>query len=217
MAAIASRSSTTVGTTCPWKPQFLRHLSKLASPEFVLSSLHPAPEGTSPVPYVPRLRYCIFRGMFGELPENPHNNAPMNERIYESDLPTFTTDVRMEKVPEIFATSAGHGLASQSQGSGGGGPVETVFWVKEVMTQWRLRGEAFVIGPDIEGEGEGSSGVRTVKSELGKRMRVVKEGSEAEWSWSRELTAHFGNMSPQMRGAQIRNGLRLVYYQSEAL
>lgn len=183
-----------------WKALFMNHISKLSSPEFVLTSLHPAPEGTSPVPYAPRLRYCIFRGMYGELPENPHNPAPMNEHVYESDLPTFTTDVRMEKVPDIFATSAGHGSVSQSQGSGGGGPVEAVFWVKEVMTQWRLRGEAFVIGPDIEGEGEGSSGVRTVKSELAKRMRLVKEGREAEWSWGRELTAHFGNMSPAMRG-----------------
>ena len=109
----------------------------------------------------------------------------------------------MEKVPEIFATPAGHESPFQSQGSGGSRPVEAIFWVKEVMTQCRLRGEAFIIGPDIEGDGEGSSGVRTVKSELGKRMRVVKEGREAEWSWARELTAHFGNMKPMMRDAQV--------------
>lgn len=104
----------------------------------------------------------------------------------------------MQKVGQIFATSAGHAeKEEQVQGSGGGGPVEAVWWVKEVGTQWRVRGEAFVVGEDIE-EG-GSSGVRTVRSEVGRRMRRVDEG-EGEWSWGRELTAHFGNCSPGMRG-----------------
>ncbi|KAG4428401.1 hypothetical protein IFR05_016113, partial [Cadophora sp. M221] len=125
----------------PWRPLFLTHISKMPSPEFVFSSLHPSPSKDSPVPYLPRARYCVFRGMWAELPENKHNTAPRNERVYESDLLTITTDVRMEKVPEIFASSQGHGDVSQSQGSGGGGPVEAVFWVKDVMTQWRIKGE----------------------------------------------------------------------------
>ncbi|KAI9800279.1 MAG: hypothetical protein M1833_003393 [Piccolia ochrophora] len=185
----------------PWKALFLSHIQQLPSPEFVMTSLHPA-AASSPTPFVPRLRYLIYRGMWAELPENKHNDAPRNERVYESELPTFTSDVRMEKVPEIFASSAGKGEVSQAQGSGGGGPVEAVWWIAgDTMTQWRMKGEAFVVGPDIEGEGEESSGVRTVKSELGKRMRVVKEGGEGEWSWGKELTAHFGNISPGMRGS----------------
>jgi len=143
--------------------------------------------------------------MWGELPPNPHNTAPHNQPIYESDMPTFTTDVRMEKVPEIFASSPGHGERAQAQGTGGGGPVEAAFWIKEVMTQWRIRGEAFVVdAEDVEGEGgeKESSGVRTVKGEVGGRMRVVREGEAVErgWSWAREVTAHFGNLSPAMRG-----------------
>lgn len=138
--------------------------------------------------------------MWAELPENKHNEAPQNERVYETDLLTFTSDARMEKIPDIFASSAGHGEREQSRGSGGGGPVEAAFWIKEVMTQWRIKGEAFVVAPDIEGEGEESSGVRTVKSEVGRRMRVVRVGKEGEWSWAKELTAHFGNLSPGMRG-----------------
>ena len=139
--------------------------------------------------------------MWAELPENKHNDAPQNDRVYESDLPTFTTDVRMQKVPEIFSSSQGHGDVSQSQGSGGGGPVEAVFWVKDVMTQWRFRGEAYIVGPDMEGPGEESSGTRTVKSNVGERMRVVKEEGKEGWSWPKELTAHFGNLSPMMRGS----------------
>ena len=110
----------------------------------------------------------------------------------------------MAKPFELFSSSSGHADdESLVQGSGGGGPCEAVWWVKDVMVQWRVKGEAFVVGLDIEGEGEQSkesSGVRTVKSEIGNRMRVVKEDGKDGWSWKTELTAHFGNMSPGMRG-----------------
>jgi pyridoxamine 5'-phosphate oxidase len=139
--------------------------------------------------------------MWAELPENPHSQAEQNERVYESDMLTITTDVRMAKVPELFASGAGHGTIEQSQGSGGGGPVECVFWAKEVMTQWRIRGSGYVIGPDIEGPESESSGVRTVKSVLGERMRVVKEEGKEGWSWKKEVNAHFENLSPGMRGS----------------
>lgn len=139
--------------------------------------------------------------MWGQLPENKYNEAPRNEKVYESDMLTFTTDVRMSKVHEIFASSAGHGDVSPGQGSGGGGPVEAVFWIKNVMTQWRFKGEAYIIGPDIEGPGEESSGSRIVKSSLGERMRVLKEEAKGNWSWQREVSAHFGNLSPVMRGS----------------
>ncbi|KAF2083147.1 hypothetical protein K490DRAFT_52411 [Saccharata proteae CBS 121410] len=182
----------------PWKSTFLEHVNKMESPEFVFSSLAAAPAGSA-VPYVPRARYCIFRGFWAELPENKHNDAPMNERVYESEMPTFTSDVRMLKIPQVFASSAGKAeKEEQWQGSGGGGPVEAVWWVKETGSQWRMKGEAFVVGPDIEGEE--SSGVRTVKSEVGSRMRVVKEEGQADWSWAKELTGHFGNNSPGLRG-----------------
>ncbi|KAL8828174.1 MAG: hypothetical protein Q9170_006715 [Blastenia crenularia] len=178
----------------------------MPSPEFVFASL--APSSTSshpntPTPYVPRLRYCIYRGMWSQLPENKHNTAPKNPRVYDSDMPTFTTDVRMQKVGELFASSAGKASKDeQVQGSGGGGPCEAAFWVKEKGTQWRIKGTAFVVAPDIEGQEE-SSGVRTAKSEIGGRMRVVEgaEGKEGEWNWGKELTGHFGNYSPGMRGS----------------
>ena len=184
----------------PWKALFNEHLSKMKSPEFVLGTLDKATKG-APVPYVPRVRFCIFRGFWAELPENKHNDAARNPQTYESDCPTFTTDVRMEKVGQIFATSAGHAESNeQIQGSGGGGPVEAVYWISETGTQWRIKGRAYVIADDIEDDEE-SSGVRTVKSEVGKRMRVVSEpGQEDEWSWQKELTGFFGNQSPGIKG-----------------
>ncbi|OAL04046.1 hypothetical protein IQ06DRAFT_291667 [Phaeosphaeriaceae sp. SRC1lsM3a] len=184
----------------PWKQLFNEHISKMKSPEFVLGTLDTAPKG-SPTPLVPRVRYCIFRGFWAELPENKHNDAERNAPIFASDCPTFTTDVRMEKVGQIFKTSAGHAESdAQVQGSGGGGPVEAVYWITETSTQWRVKGRAYVIADDIEG-GEESSGVRTVKSEVGKRMRVLEEGKEGEWSWQRELTGFFGNQSPGIKGS----------------
>ena len=171
----------------------------MESPEFVLGTVAAAPQGST-VPYVPRVRYCIFRGFWTELPENKHNDAERNPKVYESDCPTFTTDVRMEKVGQLFGTGAGHAeTKEQTQGSGGGGPVEAVYWVKETGTQWRIKGKAYVVGNDIDAD-ESSSGVRTVKSEVGKRMRVLDQEKEKDWSWSRELTAAFGNQSPNIKG-----------------
>lgn len=180
----------------PWKADFLANMKEMDSPEFVFSSLAPAPKG-SPTEYLPRARYCIYRAMWAELPENKHNDAPMNDRVYESDMPCFTSDVRMNKVFELFASSAGKADdTSLTQGSGGGGPCEAVWWVKTDKTkvQWRIKGTAFVVGNDIEGEEE-SSGVRTVKTQLFSRMRVVKEEGKSGWSWAKELTG-YGKKSP---------------------
>lgn len=176
----------------------------MPTPHFVLSTLTAAPPN-SPTPYLPRARYCIFRGFWAELPENNHNEAERNPRVYESDCPTFTTDVRMEKVRDLFGSSASHAeKEDQIQGSGGGGPVEAVWWVEEVGTQWRVKGRAFVVAGDVEGDegdGERRSGVRTLKSEVGKRMRLVDKSKETHWSWAREIEGSFGNCSPGIRGS----------------
>jgi len=175
----------------------------MESPEFVLSTLQVAPSG-SPTPYLPRARYCIFRGFWAELPENEHNSAPKNPRVYESELPIFTTDVRMEKVGQIFGSSAGHATSDdQIKGSGGGGPVEMVFWVRELGTQWRIKGHAYIVAEDIE-EGQ-TSGAKTVRSGIGGRMRVTDGSREADWSWTREIRAVFGNQSPMIRGCYSAN------------
>lgn len=193
----------------PWTKTFQEHLARLSSPEFVLATVKPAPqsEEKAPTPYLPRARYCIYRGMWATLPDNPKNTAERNPHVYESDLPTFTSDVRMEKVGDLFASSEGRADRPElTQGSGGGGPVEAVWWISEVGVQWRIRGRAYVVGPDIESEeGKGSSGVRTVKSQVGRRMRLTEEGKgkENEWSWQKEVTGHFGNCSPGMRGQSI--------------
>lgn len=105
----------------------------------------------------------------------------------------------------LFTTGPGKAeREEQMVGSGGGGPVEAVFWIDEVKVQWRIRGSAWVVARDVDaevGDGGESSGVRTLKAEIGERMRTVHQNGIADWSWGKELTAQFGNCSPGMRGS----------------
>lgn len=162
----------------PWRSDLLDHIQAMDEPSFVLTTLHP-PSASWPLGS-PRARTVIFRGMWCGLPVDPRNPAELNPGVFVSDLLTITTDARMEKVPELLA---------------GQGPFEAVFWMPQSRTQWRLRGHAFIVGPDID-----SDAAAPVRDALRGHMRS-RGGDEASWSWSRELTAHFGNLSPAMRGS----------------
>lgn len=194
----------------PWRENFLADMGKLSMPACVLSTLHTKLPRLSYHPdrerdqqsfrFTPRARTIIFRGMWATLPENDRNPAPRNDPIYESDILAFTTDVRMEKTTEIFV-SGGSDIPETSKdlGTGGGGPVEVVFWIPDAMTQWRIRGKAYLIAPDIE-----SDNAKNIRNLLQTRMRATsfqdQVSSQNSWSWSKELTRHFGNLSPGMRG-----------------
>ncbi|POR39090.1 Uncharacterized protein TPAR_00721 [Tolypocladium paradoxum] len=173
----------------PWRATFLSHVQQMDSPTFVLSTLHPS--DSPPASIVPRARTVVFRGMWASLPVNPKNPAALNPDTYRTHLPSITTDARMDKTPELLKTPSG----PEGPQSGGGGPVEGVFWAAEAQTQWRLRGRAYVIGPDIDSEA-----AAPLRDALAPYMRRTGATAGGPWSWSRELTAHFGNLSPLMRG-----------------
>lgn len=120
----------------------------------------------------------------------------------------------MEKAGELCSKPLGEASSHEDGGlvdTGGGGAVEAVFWASEHGTQWRIRGRAYLLGPEIDADG-GSELARKVKTVLRSRMRrrsldsestSPREGgeeAEKEWSFAREITAHFGNLSPAMRG-----------------
>lgn len=188
----------------PWRAQFLDHVSKLDSPTFTFSSLHPGTASPSSSQTEPRGRTCVFRGLWASLPPNDKNKATRNPVAFESDCLTLTTDARMAKVPELF-DSGETGSSPASSSSGGGGPVEAMFWVAETGTQWRVRGRAWVLShADIGGDAAGSSpGAKAARDAISARMRPTSTGQQQQqqWSWEREVEAHFGNLSPGMRGS----------------
>ncbi|KAL2267476.1 hypothetical protein VTJ83DRAFT_4753 [Remersonia thermophila] len=215
----------------PWRALFGAHLRSLgSSPVFTLANLHPATQADgapSPaLPCLPRARTCVFRGMWADpLPDRSGghaNPAPRNPTgVYASDLLVFTTDARSEKAGDMFDSAPAGDVEASGGATGGGGPVEAVFWIDRdpwtgtaIRTQWRVRGHAWVLGPGpavdragAEGEEEEEKrddGARRVREALLRRMRRLGEpGGEGEraWSFEREVTAHFGNLSPLMRGS----------------
>ncbi|KAG5913526.1 hypothetical protein E4U42_001080 [Claviceps africana] len=196
--SIMTSSSTTTVATAPWREAFVADMESMKPPNFTLSSVYQA----SPSSFLPRARTVVYRGMWASLVPNSKNPAVLNPAAYQTDLPTITTDARMHKVPELFSTSLPAGPSSSSSSSSSdpsarGGPVEAVFWADESKTQWRLRGHVYMIGPDID-----SDHAAPVRESLMPYMRRIRadDHTQEPWSWSRELTAHFGNVSPSMRG-----------------
>ena len=114
----------------------------------------------------------------------------------------------MTKVYDIFATGKGKGTLEQSRaGTGGGGPVEAVYWIKDIKVQWRIRGKCWLVAADdVEGEEAQNSGTVTVKAQVGRYMRSAaanddQQSKEGEWSWKTEVENWYENLSPGMRGS----------------
>lgn len=184
--AYSMASSNQTAPAAPWKSLFLEHVSKQEDPYMAVATVQRDPKSGSSIP---RVRYCGFRGFFGEL--KLHQSAEkqlkeeneLNPSLYESDLLAFTTDVRMQKIEQF----------SDFEGA-----IEVAFWVKELMAQWRLKGKAFVIGDDANKSAEKES-----RAEIAKALRKKQnhpESSAENWTWEKEVTAYFANHSPIMRG-----------------
>ena len=131
----------------PWKDLLNNHLSQNSSSEFTLATVA---YDTNKKRHVPRARVCGFRGFFPNPQLHPSavdalktQGDGLNPDAYESDMLSFTTDARMEKVGEIQPGGSE---------SGAGNEIEMVFWLKDVGSQWRIKGVAFVIG-DQDGGG----------------------------------------------------------------
>lgn len=181
----------------PWRALFLEHISKLDDPYMSVATVGRDADSGRPVP---RVRTCGFRGFFGELPlhhlaeRQLKEENQLNPRIYESEMLSFTTDVRMEKVEHFDASD---------------GAVEVVFWVKAVMAQWRLRGKALVIGDEASKPAEQAARAEILKGLRRRRRGEITNNTssqtgteDADWSWEKEVTAYFANHSPIMRGEQ---------------
>ncbi|KAJ8121188.1 hypothetical protein ONZ43_g2298 [Nemania bipapillata] len=138
--------------------------------------------------------------------------SPTTQKVGEELWEEGLARMKGKTIAEVVKTTA-----EKLKGSGGGGIVEAVFWARQPGVQWRVRGRAYVLAPDIESSLEG----REVMTLLKSRMRRPASSSsvsspgtrqgqgqgqggrekETDWSFAREITAHFGNLSPLMRGS----------------
>lgn len=190
--------TSTTTPKAPWHDLFNSHLTQNPSSEFTLATT--AHDVSRNIP-VPRARVCGFRGFFPNPQLHPSaidalktQGDGLNPDAYESDMISFTTDVRMEKVAQIQPSSR-----SGEEKAFAGNQVELVFWLNDVMKQWRIKGSAFVIG-----DSDGSVGEIEARKEIQKGMRVRPDGhghdKDKEWTWERQVTTYFANHSPVMRG-----------------
>ncbi|KAM5476132.1 putative pyridoxal 5'-phosphate synthase [Microsporum audouinii] len=183
----------------PWRSLFEEHVQVTGSPLLSLATVSRSPDGNA----VPRVRTCVLRGFFADLQLHPNAKRDMesasgsarekdygdtsylNPRKYESDMLTITTDARSEKVRHILASAGGEVS----------GPVECLFWSPKAFAQWRIKGKAYIVGGDSSDPVE-----LKARQEIEKSMRFRGEGSDKPWSWETEITTHFANLSPGMRG-----------------
>lgn len=189
-------------TRAPWRNLIDSHLEKTKGYEFTVATVGYDSKKNP----VPRVRTCGFRGFFPELELHPSGQNDLdgqvedggNPNLFESDMLAFTTDVRMEKLGQLESTDDN---------------IEAMFWLKEVMVQWRIKGKAYTIGsPNPDSEREGS-----LRPELFEALRVKEDyrgdlSSDADkWTWEKSVTKYFANHSPVMRG-KLCLSLRLAVF-----
>lgn len=170
----------------PWRDQLGSHLQQTPDYEFTVATVGHDSKGRA----VPRVRTCGCRGFFPELKLHPSGQKDIesqvedggNPSVYESDLLSFTTDVRMEKLHQLDKSDD---------------LIEAVFWLKGLMIQWRIKGRALSIGnPSINSKEEEH------QKEIGTWLRPKANGDDniQKWTWEKAVTEYFANHSPAMRG-----------------
>ncbi|KXG53962.1 FMN-binding split barrel-related protein [Penicillium griseofulvum] len=173
----------------PWRDLLDSHLKQTPGYEFTVATIGYNAQQRP----VPRLRTCGCRGFFPELELHAKGQEAMDQQvegggnppIFESDMLSFTTDARMEKLPQL--ESSGHAI-------------EAVFWLKGLMTQWRIKGTAYAIG---DPSGEDAQQEKTSRTEIRKALRVKGDTDSdiVKWTWENAVTKYFANHSPIARGS----------------
>lgn len=206
----------------PWRHTFESQVNQNTTQEFTLATVANINGRT-----VPRARMCGFRGFFPvssirqsvrkNLEEEHHLPHSLDSSIFglESDMLSFSTDSRMEKVDNIRFNDA----------------IEAVFYLRDLSVQWRIKGTAHIIGSsdsdpeEQRSRQEISKGLRKLdppKEEpdpvalLGyNKDEVPQQKLQKEylpWSWEKVMTIYFANHSPLLRGLFPSPGC--LYYMS---
>ncbi|KAK6512024.1 hypothetical protein TWF481_000922 [Arthrobotrys musiformis] len=182
-----------MASIAPWKQALNAHIQTLACPTFSFATASQA-GGIS----TPHVRTLVFRGFYAELPANKYNPVSGNTG-FKSDLIAFTTDKRMEKFRDLGGVE---GVASSSLPTVTNN-VEACFWIPAgenpmIGKQWRIRGRCFVLPRDLEAE---ENGVKETKNWLIRKLSKESGGDGSDFDFAREYKAHFGNLSPVLRGS----------------
>ncbi|EWC48674.1 hypothetical protein DRE_01896 [Drechslerella stenobrocha 248] len=179
----------------PWRALLSSNIQTLACPTFSLATVSNA-SGAA----VPHVRTIVYRGFYGELPVTQYNPNPGNPG-YSSDLIAFTTDKRMEKFNHLGGAD---GVPLSSSPSAGNNNVEACFWIPPstgnpiIGKQWRIRGKCYVLPRDLDSNDERAE---NTKAWLIETIRKDGGGDGEQFDFSREYKAHFGNLSPPLRGS----------------
>lgn len=179
--------STENSRRAPWRDLLDSQLKQTPGYEFTIATIGYDSQQRP----VPRLRTCGCRGFFPELELHPKGQEAMDQQVedggnpsvFESDMLTFTTDTRMEKLSHLESS---------------GNAIEAVFWLKDLMTQWRIKGTAYAIGNP---QGEAAEDERHSRQEVQKALRETKNSDTSKWTWERAVTKYFANHSPVARGS----------------
>ncbi|KAJ5342517.1 hypothetical protein N7541_011641 [Penicillium brevicompactum] len=177
--------STENSRRAPWRDLLDSHLKQTPGYEFTIATIGYDSQQRP----VPRLRTCGCRGFFPELELHPKGQEAMDQQVedggnpsvFESDMLTFTTDTRMEKLSQLESS---------------GNAIEAVFWLKDLMTQWRIKGTAYAIGNP---QGEAAEDERHSRQVVQKALRETKNSDTSKWTWERAVTKYFANHSPVAR------------------
>lgn len=153
--------------------------------------------GTTSPSGQPHVRFCGHRGFWSVPVDNDHGLTS-----FQSDCPYFTTDVRMQKVRDIFGTDD----IDACRGSGGGALCEATYWIKEdVMTEWRVRGRAWILSYDDVEEASPACGASKAREAILPYMKSKPQASAVPpESWRQSVADVFRSLKPLNRG-QMRH------------
>lgn len=198
----------------PWRAKLTEQITKRPGQEFALATVANGTGSGSNSGPVPRVRECAFRGFFPNTSSVRDDVKKMIQQEFdlpytlkspifgdvESDLISFTTDERMDKVDQMNTS---------------GGAVEALFYLRDISTQWRIKGRGCIFGAPGGEEGAGGSGQeqfreQEARREIGRRLRWKDLSSTSDWNgdgdghlqfgWEKAVTVYFANQTPVLRG-----------------
>jgi len=190
-----------MASEAPWKVTFAKHAER---------------EGRYPIDFclatndsgIPRARYLLHHGFLSLQIAGQCGDENLRDgdkpRVY-SDCPTFATAAGSKKASHIYRSA---GQDTQEQRSGGGGPVEAVWWFKSSKSQWRILGNCWLLAwHDVEDKASYGAFKETISRTL---YSTGSDGFQLdELGWQDEIRGHYGRLPHHMTKSVALEDTRL--------